>query len=357
MAAWSTAIRAALAARFGGHWQARTTEEIAADPTLAEALGPSRRPSWSGSWPWPTSPSSTTATVFSRPCPTPTCAGLAGRAGRFDVAVERPRGRGEVEDQGEVIRADHRAEPAVDDGQVVGEEGVVERDPVRQVGRPARLPPEAEPAVAQAGRRGGSRRSGASPRCVFMSPIDDPRAPRPADRDRPAPASSGRSFARERRCRDGRARDDAAGPRTSNVGMENGEAPGSGQLGRVDHRGPLAEPERQPRRADRAPRRDTGYSATDRRPGPRASSGVYSTRPTMSGRSRRISRARSVVAGVVRQHVGHQHAEPRRRRGSGRTGFDPAYRNRGAACNDGQAPQPEREPRGACGRAPRRRSA
>lgn len=40
MAAWSTAIRAALGARFGGHWQARTTEEIAADPTLGERLGP-----------------------------------------------------------------------------------------------------------------------------------------------------------------------------------------------------------------------------------------------------------------------------------------------------------------------------
>ncbi len=40
MAAWSSAIRAALAARFGGHWQARTTEEIAADPTLGERLGP-----------------------------------------------------------------------------------------------------------------------------------------------------------------------------------------------------------------------------------------------------------------------------------------------------------------------------
>ena len=40
MAAWSTAIRAALGGRFGGHWHARTTEEIAADATLAERLGP-----------------------------------------------------------------------------------------------------------------------------------------------------------------------------------------------------------------------------------------------------------------------------------------------------------------------------
>jgi hypothetical protein len=40
MAAWSLAIRAALAARFGGHWHARTTEEIAADPIVAERLGP-----------------------------------------------------------------------------------------------------------------------------------------------------------------------------------------------------------------------------------------------------------------------------------------------------------------------------
>ncbi len=40
MAAWSTAIRAALAVRLGGHWNARTTEEIAADQTLLERLGP-----------------------------------------------------------------------------------------------------------------------------------------------------------------------------------------------------------------------------------------------------------------------------------------------------------------------------
>jgi hypothetical protein len=40
MAAWSIAVREALVARFGASWRARTTEEIAADATLAEALGP-----------------------------------------------------------------------------------------------------------------------------------------------------------------------------------------------------------------------------------------------------------------------------------------------------------------------------
>src|SRR5262249_4557252 len=40
MAAWSDAVRAALAARFGPQWRARTTEEVAADPALAAALGP-----------------------------------------------------------------------------------------------------------------------------------------------------------------------------------------------------------------------------------------------------------------------------------------------------------------------------
>ena len=39
MAAWSAAVRGALATRFGGHWNARTTEEIAAEQTLAETLG------------------------------------------------------------------------------------------------------------------------------------------------------------------------------------------------------------------------------------------------------------------------------------------------------------------------------
>src|SRR5262249_29502606 len=38
MDAWSTATRAALAARFGAAWQARTTEEIAADPGLSATL-------------------------------------------------------------------------------------------------------------------------------------------------------------------------------------------------------------------------------------------------------------------------------------------------------------------------------
>lgn len=40
MAAWSGAVREALALRFGTHWRARTTEEIEADATLTEALGP-----------------------------------------------------------------------------------------------------------------------------------------------------------------------------------------------------------------------------------------------------------------------------------------------------------------------------
>jgi hypothetical protein len=39
MAAWSASVRAVLAARFGAHWQARTTEEVASDSTLAETLG------------------------------------------------------------------------------------------------------------------------------------------------------------------------------------------------------------------------------------------------------------------------------------------------------------------------------
>jgi hypothetical protein len=40
MAAWSDAVRAALTARLGVHWQARTTEEIASDTLLAETFGP-----------------------------------------------------------------------------------------------------------------------------------------------------------------------------------------------------------------------------------------------------------------------------------------------------------------------------
>jgi hypothetical protein len=42
MAAYSAAVRSALAARFGAQWNARTTEEIADDATLAEAIGPER---------------------------------------------------------------------------------------------------------------------------------------------------------------------------------------------------------------------------------------------------------------------------------------------------------------------------
>jgi hypothetical protein len=40
MAAWSGAVREAMALRFGTQWRARTTEEIEADAALAEALGP-----------------------------------------------------------------------------------------------------------------------------------------------------------------------------------------------------------------------------------------------------------------------------------------------------------------------------
>jgi hypothetical protein len=39
MDAWSDAVRGTLAVRFGEHWNARTTEEIAADPALAVAIG------------------------------------------------------------------------------------------------------------------------------------------------------------------------------------------------------------------------------------------------------------------------------------------------------------------------------
>jgi hypothetical protein len=40
MAAWSEAVRVGLSAQLGGGWRARTTEEIAGDAALAEALGP-----------------------------------------------------------------------------------------------------------------------------------------------------------------------------------------------------------------------------------------------------------------------------------------------------------------------------
>jgi hypothetical protein len=40
MAAWSGVVRETLSLRFGDRWRARTTEEIASDPGLAEALGP-----------------------------------------------------------------------------------------------------------------------------------------------------------------------------------------------------------------------------------------------------------------------------------------------------------------------------
>ncbi|HEX8199543.1 MAG TPA: hypothetical protein VF590_03585 [Isosphaeraceae bacterium] len=42
MAGWSALARRALMVRFGPAWGAKTTEEIAAEPELAEALGPER---------------------------------------------------------------------------------------------------------------------------------------------------------------------------------------------------------------------------------------------------------------------------------------------------------------------------
>ncbi len=42
MVAWSEAVREALVVRFGPAWRAKTTEEMAADSTLLDALGPER---------------------------------------------------------------------------------------------------------------------------------------------------------------------------------------------------------------------------------------------------------------------------------------------------------------------------
>lgn len=42
MIAWSVALRESLAGRFGPSWRAKTTEEIATDPRLSEALGDER---------------------------------------------------------------------------------------------------------------------------------------------------------------------------------------------------------------------------------------------------------------------------------------------------------------------------
>jgi hypothetical protein len=50
-----------------------------------------------------------------------------------------------------VIRADRRAEPAVDHGEVGREERMVDRDPIRRPARPAPLTAEPEPAVAETG--------------------------------------------------------------------------------------------------------------------------------------------------------------------------------------------------------------
>jgi len=61
----------------------------------------------------------------------------------------RPGGRGHFQDHGEVIRADRRSESAVDDREVGRQKGVVDRDPIPGPGRPARLPPEAEPAIPE----------------------------------------------------------------------------------------------------------------------------------------------------------------------------------------------------------------
>ena len=166
-------------------------------------------------------------------------AAAAGRAtGRPGPArfVGDCGGRGEVEDQREVIRADRRAEPAVDDGQVVGDEGVVDRDPVRRPGRPARLPAEPEPAVAQARV---PEEVGEVRRAVGACSCRRPRsASPPSPRTRPARAASSaperRALAAARTARrGGPARGAGCCPAKSNVAWSNGLPPGtSGSAGR-----------------------------------------------------------------------------------------------------------------------------
>src|ERR1700674_2180716 len=69
--------------------------------------------------------------------------------GRLGGRVRRS-GRGELDDQGQVIRADIRAKATLHDGKAVENEGMVDRQPVRSVARPAPLTAETEPRVAQA---------------------------------------------------------------------------------------------------------------------------------------------------------------------------------------------------------------
>ncbi len=135
----SEAVRGALIEAFGPAWGSKTTEEIGDDPALLERIDPDQVER---------------LVAFLKGADRAKFASVEpdsledweAWAASF---VSDARGRRDLEEQREVIRADRRAEPPARDRQVWREEGVVNRDPVGRPGRPAPLPAEAEAAVAQ----------------------------------------------------------------------------------------------------------------------------------------------------------------------------------------------------------------
>lgn len=81
----------------------------------------------------------------------------------------------EVDDQREVIGADHVTEPSTLHREVVGEKKMVDRDPIGHVGRPASLPTKPDPAIAESGNPQKVAKVGGAVRAVHV-PHDNPRA-------------------------------------------------------------------------------------------------------------------------------------------------------------------------------------
>jgi hypothetical protein len=213
-----------------------------------------------------------------------------------------------------MIRADLRAEPPVGHGQVLRDERVVDRDPEeREVRRPARLPAEPEPGVAEArvaeevGEQGGAL-------ATVQVADHDPGAPGRADAigqggqlGEPAPPRGGNGMDQPEMARL---------PRERELGVKGGPALGEQALGRARLRRPRPEPEGQAPDVGRGldPVRevlaDLGQPVA---PGGREFDQADDVRAFATDEP-----GQGVVIHIVHEHVGHQDAEPGRRTRVGR---------------------------------------
>jgi hypothetical protein len=239
-----------------------------------------------------------------------------------------------------MIRADARPEPAIGHGQVVRDEGMVDRDPEeRNVRRPARLPAEPEPGVAEAGIVDEVGEEGGALAAVQV-PHHDPRAS-----GRPEAVGQGGELGHPAPDRWGPGMDQPEVPGLPvelDLGVQERRGPGEQPFGNIRLSRLLAEPEGQAEGAVRGlqPVRellaDLGQPVAplERELDQADDIGMLATDQT----------GERLVIGVAHEHVGHQEAEPGCRTRVGRDGVRPVVAEKGDCleyCQDQQNdPQP-----------------